>query len=231
MSLESAALSRVKPSATMVATQKARDLKNAGRDIISLSVGEPDFDTPVAAREAAKAALDAGQTHYAPFAGIPALRALGMCRDLLTPPDEVAATCDLVKAFMRKVDFGRDLERQLEALTECRQAFTGVDALKAAGYPAKADPALVPDMHWNHDPDWAADGKLINVKCDYRLVIDNLMDLTHEEFVHGSSIGQAELSESDFTTTHDDTSVTVTASHQRRQDPRIFGALGGEIYS
>ena len=54
------------------------------------------------------------------------------------------------------------------------------------GDPALADPALVPDMHWNHDPDWAGDGKTIHVKCDYRLVVDNLMDLTHETFVHGS---------------------------------------------
>ena len=58
------------------------------------------------------------------------------------------------------------------------------------GDPALADPALVPDLHWNDDPDWAGDGKLIHVKCDYRLVVDNLMDLTHETFVHGSSIGQ-----------------------------------------
>ena len=57
------------------------------------------------------------------------------------------------------------------------------------GDPALADPALVPDMHWNDDPAWAGDGKTIHVKCDYRLVVDNLMDLTHETFVHGSSIG------------------------------------------
>ncbi len=49
-----------------------------------------------------------------------------------------------------------------------------------------ADPALIPDLHWNDDPAWAGDGKLITVKCDYRLVVDNLMDLTHETFVHGS---------------------------------------------
>ena len=53
------------------------------------------------------------------------------------------------------------------------------------GDPALADPALVPDMHWNDDPAWAGDGKTIHVKCDYRLVVDNLMDLTHETFVHG----------------------------------------------
>ena len=54
------------------------------------------------------------------------------------------------------------------------------------GDPALADPALVPDLHWNDDPAWAGDGKTIHVKCDYRLVVDNLMDLTHETFVHGS---------------------------------------------
>ncbi len=58
------------------------------------------------------------------------------------------------------------------------------------GDPALADPAKMPDLHWNDDPAWAGDGKLITVKCDYRLVLDNLMDLTHETFVHGSSIGQ-----------------------------------------
>ena len=45
MAFLAAALDRVKPSATIVITQKARDLKAAGRDVISLSVGEPDFDT------------------------------------------------------------------------------------------------------------------------------------------------------------------------------------------
>lgn len=78
------------------------------------------------------------------------------------------------------------------------------------GDPAKADPALVPDLHWNHDPAWAGDGKLITVKCDYRLVIDNLMDLTHETFVHGSSIGQRAVAEAPFVATHGDRTATVT---------------------
>ena len=55
------------------------------------------------------------------------------------------------------------------------------------GDPALADEAKIPDLHWNDDPAWAGDGKLITVKCDYRLVLDNLMDLTHEAFVHGAS--------------------------------------------
>jgi aspartate aminotransferase len=68
------ALLRVKPSATLVMTQKARDLKNAGRDVISLSVGEPDFDTPDNIKAAAIAAIQRGETKYTPVCGIPPLR-------------------------------------------------------------------------------------------------------------------------------------------------------------
>src|SRR2546423_6045370 len=56
------------------AAARARALEATGKSIVHLEIGEPDFDTPANAREAAKKALDAGATHYAPFAGIPALR-------------------------------------------------------------------------------------------------------------------------------------------------------------
>ncbi len=68
------ALSRVKPSATIAVTQKARDLKAQGRDVISLSVGEPDFDTPDNVKEAAIAAIRRGETKYTPVPGIQPLR-------------------------------------------------------------------------------------------------------------------------------------------------------------
>ncbi|RCW83244.1 pyridoxal phosphate-dependent aminotransferase [Phyllobacterium bourgognense] len=68
------ALSRVKISATIAITQKARDLKAEGRDVISLSVGEPDFDTPDNVKEAAIAAIRRGETKYTPVSGIPQLR-------------------------------------------------------------------------------------------------------------------------------------------------------------
>jgi aspartate aminotransferase len=68
------ALNRVKPSATIVITQKARDLKAAGRDVISLSVGEPDFDTPDNIKAAAIDAIRRGETKYVPVAGIQPLR-------------------------------------------------------------------------------------------------------------------------------------------------------------
>ncbi|SFJ34221.1 pyridoxal phosphate-dependent aminotransferase [Aerobium aerolatum] len=68
------ALSRVKPSATIAVTQKARDLKAKGRDVISLGAGEPDFDTPDNIKNAAVDAINRGETKYTPVAGIPQLR-------------------------------------------------------------------------------------------------------------------------------------------------------------
>ncbi len=68
------ALSRVKPSATIAVSQKARELKAAGRDVIGLGAGEPDFDTPDNIKEAAIDAIKRGETKYTPVAGIPPLR-------------------------------------------------------------------------------------------------------------------------------------------------------------
>jgi len=67
-------LSRVKPSATIVVTQKAREMKAQGRDVIGLGAGEPDFDTPDNIKEAAVAAIKRGETKYPPVAGIVPLR-------------------------------------------------------------------------------------------------------------------------------------------------------------
>jgi aspartate aminotransferase len=67
-------LSRVQPSATIAVSQKARELKAAGRDIIGLGAGEPDFDTPDNIKEAAIAAIRRGETKYPPVPGIPELR-------------------------------------------------------------------------------------------------------------------------------------------------------------
>jgi phenylpropionate dioxygenase-like ring-hydroxylating dioxygenase large terminal subunit len=78
------------------------------------------------------------------------------------------------------------------------------------GDPQKADPDLIPDMHWNADPAWAGDGQVIHLDCDYRLVLDNLMDLTHEEFLHADSIGSEALSITEPEVTHDARSVTLT---------------------
>ncbi|HEY9567242.1 MAG TPA: pyridoxal phosphate-dependent aminotransferase [Thalassobaculum sp.] len=67
-------LSRVKPSPTIAVTNKARELKAAGHDVIGLGAGEPDFDTPQHIREAGKAAIDRGDTKYTAVGGTPELK-------------------------------------------------------------------------------------------------------------------------------------------------------------
>jgi aspartate aminotransferase len=75
MAFLSDALARIKPSPTVAITALARDLRAEGRDIVSLSAGEPDFDTPDHIRAAGKAAIDRGETRYTSPEGIPELRA------------------------------------------------------------------------------------------------------------------------------------------------------------
>jgi aspartate aminotransferase len=74
MSLLAARLGRIKPSATMVVTQKARELQAAGRKVIGLGAGEPDFDTPDNIKDAAIAAIRGGDTKYTNVDGTPALK-------------------------------------------------------------------------------------------------------------------------------------------------------------
>lgn len=74
MGFLSEALERVAPSATVGITQKAREMAREGRDIIALSAGEPDFDTPLNVREAAIKAMAEGKTRYTNVDGIPELK-------------------------------------------------------------------------------------------------------------------------------------------------------------
>src|ERR1700735_714668 len=71
----SQSLNRIQPSPTIAVTQKARDLKAAGRDVIGLGAGEPAFDAPDHIKEAAIAAIRRGETKYTAVEGIPELRA------------------------------------------------------------------------------------------------------------------------------------------------------------
>ncbi|MBR1838195.1 MAG: pyridoxal phosphate-dependent aminotransferase [Bacteroidaceae bacterium] len=74
MTTLSSRVTRLQPSATLAMSQKSAELKAQGIDIINLSVGEPDFDTPEHIRIAAQKAIDEGKTRYTPVPGIPALR-------------------------------------------------------------------------------------------------------------------------------------------------------------
>ena len=74
MSILSSSLSRIKPSPTIAVTQKARELKEKGVDVISLGAGEPDFDTPDNVKEAAIRAINSGDTKYTAVDGTPKLK-------------------------------------------------------------------------------------------------------------------------------------------------------------
>ncbi len=89
------------------------------------------------------------------------------------------------------------------------------------GEPALADDKLIPHMAWYDNPEWAYGGGLYHINCDYRLMIDNLMDLTHETYVHSTSIGQKEIDETPCKTTVDGDLVT-TARYMNGITPPPF---------
>jgi aspartate/methionine/tyrosine aminotransferase len=90
-------MSRLGTESAFEVLARAKALERAGRDIIHLEIGEPDFDTPAHIREAAKRALDGGATHYGPAAGLPELREaiakhVGLTRGVPVSPEEVVVT-------------------------------------------------------------------------------------------------------------------------------------------
>ena len=118
MSIIAARLGRIKPSPTNVLTGKVAELKAQGRDIIGLGAGEPDFDTPDHIKEAAIAALRAGDTKYTPVPGTMALRQ-AICdklkreNELDYSPDQVTVGCGgkqvIYNAFMASLDEGDEV--------------------------------------------------------------------------------------------------------------------------
>ena len=130
MSFLSSALGRIKPSATIAISTQARELKAAGRDIISLSAGEPDFVTPDNIREAAKAAIDRGETRYTSPEGIVELR---------------KAICAKFKAE-NNLDYAPD---QVVVSTGGKQVL--YNALMATLNPG--DEVIVPAPYWVSYPD------------------------------------------------------------------------------
>ena len=144
MSFVASRLSLIKPSPTIGVTQKARDLKAQGRDVISLGVGEPDFDTPPHIIEAAKKALDDGMTRYTPVNGIPEL-------------------VEAISAKFRRengLDYGAD-----EIAVGCGGKQIIFNAFMATLEPG--DEVIVPAPYWVSYPDIALlfEGKPVFVAC------------------------------------------------------------------
>ena len=144
MPLAAARLDKVSPSQTIAISSKARSLKAAGRDVISLSAGEPDFDTPRNVKDAAMRAIEAGETKYTDVAGTAALR---------------RAVADKFKR-----DSGLDYEpHEIIVSTGGKQViFNAMLATLDAG-----DEAIIPTPCWVSYPDIVAlaDGTPVFVPC------------------------------------------------------------------
>jgi len=91
-------LRKIKPSPTLSITSKAKKLKSEGKDIVNLAAGEPDFDTPLAVKDAAITAIKSGFTKYTPTTGIPELKKL-ICEkfrkdnSLIYTPEQIVVSC------------------------------------------------------------------------------------------------------------------------------------------
>ena len=167
MALVAHRLSRIKPSPTNVLTGKVAELKAAGRDIIGLGAGEPDFDTPDNIKDAAKRAIDAGETKYTPIPGTMALRK-AICdkfkreNDLDYAPDQVIVSCGgkqvIYNAFMATLDPGDEViipapywvsYPDMVLLAEGTPVF--VDGVEANGFkitPEDLEAAITPKTKW-----------------------------------------------------------------------------------
>ncbi|MEO1562460.1 MAG: pyridoxal phosphate-dependent aminotransferase [Pseudomonadota bacterium] len=133
MSIISHSVQNLKPSQTIAISTKAAELRAEGRDVIALSAGEPDFDTPDFIKDAAKAAIDAGQTKYTPPDGTPALKDA------------------IISKFNRENGLSFD-RSQVMASTGGKQVI--FNALKASLNPG--DEVIIPTPYWVSYPDMVA---------------------------------------------------------------------------
>ena len=157
MSIISNSLKRIKPSPTIAVTQKARELKAAGKDVIALGAGEPDFDTPKNIKKAAIRAIKKGETKYTPVDG----------------------TLLIKKAIVKK--FKR--ENNLSYTTDQITVGTGGKQVLYNAFVAtlnKGDEVLIPAPFWVSYPDMVllAGGKPKFIKCEeedgFKLTPDKL---------------------------------------------------------
>jgi len=145
MSIISNNLKKIKPSPTIAVTQKARELRAAGKDVVGLGAGEPDFDTPINVKNAAIKAIRDGDTKYTAVDGTPALK----------------------KAILKKFKRENNLNYKLDEIT----VGTGGKQVLYNTFMAtlnKGDEVIIPAPFWVSYPDMVllAGGKPKIVKCD-----------------------------------------------------------------
>ncbi len=151
-------LDRMKPSPTIAVTTKAAELKAAGKDVVSLGAGEPDFDTPDFIKDAAIAALARGETKYTPVGGTPALK----------------------KAIIGKLKRENNLDYlPNQIVVGCGAKHVIFNALLATLNPG--DEVLIPAPYWVSYPDMVAfaEGTPVCIPCpesqDFKLTPDDLV--------------------------------------------------------
>lgn len=95
------------------------------------------------------------------------------------------------------------------------------------GDPAAADPDAIPDYHWNEKPDWTPIRDYLHFKANFRLLVDNLLDLTHETYVHAGTIGNMAVAHTPMETESDENEVRVTRIMKDCEPPPLFKKARG----
>ncbi|MDD2635636.1 MAG: pyridoxal phosphate-dependent aminotransferase [Bacteroidales bacterium] len=150
-------LNRMSVSATLAMTQKSRELKAQGNDVINLSIGEPDFDTPEHVKAAAKRAIDENYTHYPPVPGFESLKKA------------------IVNKFKRENNLEFD-ENQIVVSTGAKHSI--INVFLATINPG--DEVIIPAPYWVSYPDMVglAEGVPVVVKCgiesDFKMTAEQL---------------------------------------------------------
>ena len=95
------------------------------------------------------------------------------------------------------------------------------------GDPERADANDIPDMHWNDDPDWIPVEDRLTINCHYQLLADNLIDLSHEAYVHRGTIGNDAVAETPATASVDGDTVVVERHMENCPAPPLYTKLRG----
>jgi vanillate O-demethylase monooxygenase subunit len=95
------------------------------------------------------------------------------------------------------------------------------------GDPAQADASLIPDAHWNTEPGWTPCGDLMHFKANYQLLVDNLLDLSHEAFTHAGTIGNAVVAETPIRVGGEGNTVRVERFMEDCAPPPLFKRVCG----
>ena len=95
------------------------------------------------------------------------------------------------------------------------------------GDPALADPDLIEDYHWTDDPDWRAKGERLDLEGNYLLLVDNLLDLSHLQFIHPTTLGTDAIAAAPIRTEREDGLVRVTRWIMDSPPPPFFQRAGG----